>query len=59
MSKAKKLMAQMYGIPYKGASSATLLLIKKWRERFNSWECFAIFQNSAQELKNFSRAFPS
>ena len=33
MSKAKKLMAQMYGIPYKGASSATLLLIKKWREK--------------------------
>ena len=33
MSKAKKLMAQMYGIPYKGASSATLLLIKRWREK--------------------------
>lgn len=33
MSKAKKLMAQMYGIPYKGASSATLLLIKRWRKK--------------------------
>jgi hypothetical protein len=27
------MMAQMQGLPYKGASSATLLLIKRWREK--------------------------
>ena len=26
-------MAEMYGLPYKGNSSSTLLLIKKWRKK--------------------------